>query len=56
MYLRKNFWLAASSEPPYSATADSDSAPISGISQRTGFQPQPSAMKVGAASTRIAFS
>jgi hypothetical protein len=56
IYLRKNRLFAASSAPPYSEIAYSASTASSGISQRTGFQCQPSSAKVGAASSRMPFS
>ena len=56
MYLRKNFWFAISRWPAYSSMANSDSTAATGISQRTGFQYQPSHANVGAAASRMAFS
>src|SRR5471032_168158 len=55
-YLSRNLWLAESRSPAYSEIENSASTNSSGISQRTDFQFQPSAAKVGAAARRMPFS
>ena len=55
-YFRKNFCSAALSVPSYIPMATSEITASAAISGRIGFHIQPSQAKVGAVSSKIAFS